>query len=98
MSVLRATTTAKVLGTHNSWRIARTELDQQGAPLCTVRLTIEGSPRSGFHLIKDPDGFFTADDWFLTQREAMEAALQDFGVREGEWSAGVYESEGGTEA
>lgn len=93
MSILRATTTAKIQGTHNAWSVARTEPDQQGSALCTVRLSIEGSPQAGFHLVKDPDGFFTADDWFPTQREAIEAALQEFGVREGEWSGGAEEGE-----
>jgi hypothetical protein len=57
-------------------------LDRRDVTKCTFRLTIEGDPKTGFHLAQDPDGFFTADAWFPTQQEAIEAASAEFGVAE----------------
>lgn len=86
MSALTAKTTARIQGTHDAWRVIPPDHDEQGVTTCIVRLAIEGSPDAGFHLVKDPEGFFPADEWYATQREALEAAFEDFGVTEADWS------------
>ena len=84
MVTLVAKTTANVAGDHGSWRLAS---DREGSRsvITTVTLRIEGENEQGFHLIKSPDGFFTADDWFLTIDEAFDAAEECFGVRRQDW-------------
>jgi hypothetical protein len=49
-------------------------------------LQIVGDSATGYHLIKAPSGFFTADDWYLTLEEALDAAREEFGVSQDMWS------------
>lgn len=61
----------------------------RGAPakgtFCDVELEIRGDDRNGYHLVMTPEGFFTADSWHETQRDAMQAAHDCFGVITKEW-------------
>jgi hypothetical protein len=61
-----------------------------------MRLFIEGDSDTGFHLVKAPEGFFTADDWFATRYEAISAAKRMFGVEEREWVVEMPDQTGGS--
>ena len=81
-----ATAVVRIRGTHGAWKVAYepgTEL-----PLVRMQPTIMGSPQSGFHLVMDPESFFTADDWYATRQEAVLAAEETFGVDEADWVVG----------
>ena len=86
MRTLRAQTTATVFGTHDLWSLARHPQFAGAGVECTVRLEIQGDETNGFHLVKRPDGFFTADDWHSTIEDAKRAANELFGVAAQQWS------------
>jgi hypothetical protein len=48
-------------------------------------LQIVGDSSAGYHLLRAPSGFFTADDWFLTLEEALDAAQAEFEVGREKW-------------
>lgn len=53
--------------------------------MCNIRLEIEGDAINGYHLVKSPEGFFTADNWYQTLDEALASALAVFGVAARDW-------------
>lgn len=53
--------------------------------VCNIRLEIEGDAINGYHLVKSPEGFFTADNWYQTFDEALASALAVFGVAARDW-------------
>lgn len=83
MKSLLVQTKARITGKENAWGIASSG-DATGRCVSVV-LEIQGNAKSGYHLVKSPDGYFTADDWFLTLEEAQSAALEDFGVPLDSW-------------
>jgi hypothetical protein len=85
MSTMKASALAQVWGTRDSWRLASPGGGDAGLQ-CEVLLEIQGDPNAGYHLVMSPAGFFTADYWYASQEEAQEAALELFGVTQGQWS------------
>jgi hypothetical protein len=83
--VLRATTRAKIFGKYSCWSSSPLPGVGEESKDCVVELEIQASGPSGYHLVKAPDGFFTADDWYESEEEAMGAAFEEFGVRRSEW-------------
>ncbi|MCU7797068.1 MAG: hypothetical protein KZQ75_08060 [Candidatus Thiodiazotropha sp. (ex Myrtea spinifera)] len=84
MEKLFAKTVKTICGTSNSWCI---ESDNKSLPRtsCEIELEIQGSRRNGYHLVMSPEGFFTADYWYQTKDEAIDSALELFGVSEIQW-------------
>jgi len=84
MTPLVTTTEARVWGTSNSWSLERSGRSGEGQ-LCRVDLEITGDPKTGFHLVVAPEGFFAADTWHETQDQALAEAGAAFGVRPDDW-------------
>ena len=51
-----------------------------------VRLELQGDAGSGYTLVQSPDGFFTADNWFVDEAEALETAHEMYRVTADDWS------------
>ncbi len=88
MKTLRAQTRATIFGTHNSWSLSWRRGFEKAGTECAVRLEIQGDDKNGYHLVKSPEGFFTADDWHATLTEAQRSARELFGVGLDQWSEG----------
>lgn len=85
MRTLRAQARATIFGTHDTWSLSwHRELEKAGTE-CNVRLEIQGDDEGGYHLVKSPDGFFTADEWHQTLHEAQQSARELFGVGLDQW-------------
>lgn len=69
-------------GTSGAWRVAAPYTP--GSRQVLVELEIQGEEDS-CHLIKAPDGFFAADDWYPSLAEALHGARDRFGVSEDSW-------------
>ncbi len=61
-------TKVRILGIKNGWSFAPREEKKGAGHPCDIKLEIQGSKRSGFHLVMSPPGFFTADPWYKTRR------------------------------
>jgi hypothetical protein len=85
MRTLRAQARATVFGTHDSWSLSRHPGFEKAGVECNVHLEIQGDEKGGYHLVKSPEGFFTADDWYMTIGEAQRSALELFGVDPDRW-------------
>jgi hypothetical protein len=51
-----------------------------------VALEIQGDDRNGYNLVLIPVGFFTADYWYRTKQDALEAAEELFAIGPDMWS------------
>ena len=89
--MLRATARTRIWGEFSCWSTAPFPGSNQEGKECSVALEIQGSPEAGYHLVKAPEGFFEADDWFESETEALEAAFNQFGVHRSEWSGNNIE-------
>jgi hypothetical protein len=83
---MKAKTVALILGTPNSWSLAARPGETFPCQKREVQLEIQGDPKNGYHLIQRPEGFFTADSWHATLRDALESAYELFNVRPEEWA------------
>ncbi len=72
---------------HDAWRLATSDDAGPHVRDVNVALAIVGDERNGFHLNMTPDGCFTADYWYGSKNEALEAAIELFGVRPDEWTS-----------
>ena len=79
-------TTTEIWGTKNAWSLAPVTESNGPGQKCEVELEIQGNEKEGFHLVMSPAGFFTADYWYETKREALDSARELFGTTESEWS------------
>ena len=86
MKSLLAQTTVRISGSADAWRVSPRSSSEEGIE-CLLDLEIQGTEGTGFHLVMSPRGFFVADTWHETQRDALESALESFGVRPDDWSA-----------
>ena len=77
---------ARIFGSENSWSLAPHPPGGGAGLECAVDLQIVGDSGDGYHLVKAPSGFFTADDWYLTLEEALGAAREEFGIEREAWS------------
>jgi len=84
---LVAHTKSRVWGTRNSWSLAPHRGFEGDGRECEVDLEIQGDEENGFHLVMSPVGFFTADEWYETQGEALAAASELFAIDPGQWSS-----------
>jgi len=85
MEKIRATARAKVWGTSRAWSLAPNESKEAPYTECMVNLVIQGTKKNGYHLIMSPEGYFAADNWYESKKDAFESAYELFGVTEGEW-------------
>jgi len=53
-----------------------------------IELEIQGDDIDGYHLVKTPEGCFTADDWYASKLRALEVAQEEFGVPLDGWERG----------
>ena len=88
MDAITAKTNVKIWGTKNSWSLApKPETDNSGI-LCEISLEIQGNQKHGYHLVMSPSGFFTADYWYETKKDALENAEELFGIGPDDWDKG----------
>jgi hypothetical protein len=85
MRRLRAQTTAVIFGTRNSWSLSWHPGCERAGTECNVQLEIQGDEKNGYHLVKSPEGFFTADDWHMSLEAAQNSAAELFGVKVAQW-------------
>ena len=86
-TILKATVTAKIWGTKNSWSLApNSEADKRSPTAVSVALTVEGNDKDGYNLVMNPDGFFTADHWYESEDDARASAAELFDASQIEWS------------
>lgn len=82
-------TKARIWGTTNAWSLTSFAGTQQPNHECCVVLEIQGDDQNGYHLVKSPFGYVTADSWHPTKQDALQSAseLFDVDVAVDEWSA-----------
>ena len=85
MKSINAKTKVSVWGTKNAWSLAPTSETGSLGTLCDVSVEIQGDQRNGYHLVMSPSGFFTADHWYETKTDALDAAKELFGVDHNDW-------------
>ncbi len=83
MKILIAQIEVRITGIENAWGV--TPSGDTTGRCVPVELELQSDGTAGYHLVKSPDGYFTADDWFPTLEEAQAAALEDFGVALDSW-------------
>jgi len=86
---MKAISTKKVVtiwGTSNAWSLLPDPNKNEPSTECEAYLEIQGNEKDGYHLVMSPNGFFTADNWYETKKEAIDSAEELFGVKESEWS------------
>ena len=86
MKTINARKVRKIWGTGNAWNLEPGPDRSEPVTECEVLLEIEGDDKTGYHLVISPEGFFTADYWYASRKEAMQSATKLFGVAESEWS------------
>jgi hypothetical protein len=82
---LVAHTRARIFGTTDSWSLTAHPGSGPEGRDCSVRLEISGDARNGYHLAMSPEGFFTADSWYISQEEALASASELFKVAACAW-------------
>ena len=86
--VLNARTRAMIFGKpSDAWSLNPDSYPDSDGIECAVSLSIEGDEKNGYHLIKSPEGFFAADDWYQTLDEAKIAAHDQFGITSDAWAS-----------
>ena len=70
---------ARMVFWEGGWRIVSDDDLADGARDAKVELELQ-TISEGCLLLMTPDGGFTADDWFPSEREAIESARERFGV------------------
>ena len=83
---LFASTRARIFGTANSWGLTPQPGYASEGRDCAIGLEIQGDPKSGYHLVMAPEGFFTADSWHQSLDEALASARELFDVTASEWT------------
>jgi len=86
MKIIRAKKTINVWGTSNAWSLEPSPQKIEPCTECVTELEIQGDDKNGYNLVMTPEGFFTADYWYMSLQEAMESAEELFGVSTAEWS------------
>src|ERR1017187_6943834 len=71
---------------HDAWKVAAATDPTERIREVDIRLEIQGDDGSGYHLVMTPDGCFTADNWYRSKREALEAASEMFGTLIDGWA------------
>jgi len=86
MITITAITKVRIWGTKNCWSLSPDAYNNSHGTDCSVELEIQGDDRNGYHLVMSPSGFFTADNWYETQQDAIDDAIELFGVHADQWS------------
>ena len=77
---------ADVWGTRTAWSLSPDSGFSPKTPAVTFRLTLDLRPSGDCVLEQDSGGaFFTADDWFASYDEGLDAAHASFGVSRDAW-------------
>jgi len=85
MNIIKAKKTVIIWGTSNAWSLEPSSGIKERRTEALTELEIQGTEKDGYNLVMSPEGFFTADYWYETQKEAIESAEELFGVKEAEW-------------
>ena len=86
--VLVADGRADVWGTPTAWSVSPESGFTPRTPGVAFRLTLDLQPSGDCTLESASDGFFSADDWFMTHAEGFAAAEANFGVGRENWRPG----------
>jgi hypothetical protein len=86
MISITARAKTRIWGTRNAWSLSLIPGPDAPNRECEVAIEIQGDDRDGYHLVMSPSGFFTADYWYQTMQEALDAAEELFGVCHDKWS------------
>jgi hypothetical protein len=76
---------ARLVIWEGGWRVVPAGELADGARDANVALELQTDP-DGCLLIMTPDGGFTADDWFPSERAALESAHERFGAPLDGWT------------
>ena len=85
MESIIAKTKVQIFGTKNSWSLTPQPGMSASGKLNNISLEIQGDAKNGYHLVMSPEGFFTADYWYESKDDAIQNALELFGVAANEW-------------
>ena len=85
MAVRTARIEVSIYGHRNHWSLAPFE-GGKDARSVHVRLELHGDAGSGYMLVQSPDGYFTADNWFVDEGDALDTAHEMYGVTADDWT------------
>ena len=74
-----------IYGTPNSWSLSESETKRNKINNTSTSIHFEGNDKEGYHLVISPEGYFTADSWHESKKEAIEAAKELLNIPESEW-------------
>ena len=78
-------TKVQIWGTKNSWSLSPMTGKSGPGKLCNILLEIQGTAKNGYHLVMSPDGYFSADNWYVNIEDAIENAKELFGIKKKDW-------------
>ena len=87
MEQIFSKTTTKIFGNKNRWSL-ESDKEEVDVTETEISLEIQGTKKHGYNLVMSPKGFFTADYYYSTKEEALEDALDLFGVKQTDWKKG----------
>ena len=82
---MNCTVGARIRLLKGGWMVAEPDDDSEYVRDLTVKLSIIGDDQGGYHLVMEPEGCFTADDWHESIQAAKDNAAEAFGVTDSDW-------------
>jgi len=74
-----------IYGTSNSWSLTETKATPNNVNSANTSIYFEGNDKEGYHLVISPEGYLTADSWYESKKEVIEAAKELLNISELEW-------------